>query len=248
MTHAEYCERLRLDMDVVVSEPTMCRVLNNVLRLTRKRKTRAAYRKYRPANLQRIKDFELWIEQRDAGRIVFIDEMGIRAADAERNYARSRAGEKAVMPGASHCTGERGIKWNFLAGMNIDGMLDCTYVTHEKMNRIVFEDWCEIMLIPAVLDAYPDGGASVVLDNASFHRRAVLVPLFMEHEIELAFLPAYSPEYNPIETAFAWIKGFVRRNPTQSIADIPAATLRAFAGITPRHCASWFRFSNYIVA
>ena len=91
-------------MDVVVSEPTMCRVLNNVLRLTRKRKTRAAYRKYRPANLQRIKDFELWIEQRDAGRTVFIDEMGIRAADAERNYARSRACEKAMLSGASHCT------------------------------------------------------------------------------------------------------------------------------------------------
>jgi transposase len=235
-------------MGVVVSEPTMCRVLKHVLHLTRKRKTRAAYRKYRPANLQRIKDFELWQEDRDAGRIVFIDEMGIRAAEAERNYARSRAGEKAVMPGASHCTGERGMKWNFLAAMNIDGMLDCTYATHGKVNSETFENWCEIMLIPAVLDAYPDGGASVVLDNASFHRRGVLGPMFIEHDIELVFLPAYSPEYNPIETAFAWIKGFVRRTPTQSIADIPGATFRAFQGITPRHCASWFRFSNYTVA
>ena len=60
--------------------------------------------------------------------------------------------------------------------MNIDGMLDCTYVTHEKMNRIVFEDWCEIMLIPAVLDAYPDGGASVVLENQVFTGEPFLSP------------------------------------------------------------------------
>ena len=94
---AEYVQRLSQDMEVNVSESTVCRALK-FLRLTRKRKTRAAYRKYTRANLQRIKDFEAWQAVRNGKRIVFVDEMGNRAADAETNYARSQAGEKAVVP------------------------------------------------------------------------------------------------------------------------------------------------------
>ena len=78
--------------------------------------------------------------------------------------------KKPLCPG--HRTApERGMKWNFLAAMNIGGTLDCTFATHEKVNGKTFEDWCAIMLIPAVLNEYLDRGASVVLDNASFHRR-----------------------------------------------------------------------------
>jgi transposase len=197
--------------------------------------------------LQRIKDFEAWQAERDATRIVFVDEMGIRAADAETNYARSPAGEKAVVPAASHQTGERGLLWNFLAAITIDRVLDCSYLKIETVNGDTFERWCHIMLIPTILRAYPDGGVSVVMDNASFHRKRVLFPMFQGHGIELMFLPAYAPEFNPIETAFAWVKGHVRRNPLESIGDIPSATFRALAAITPRLCRSWVKFSDYVV-
>lgn len=233
-------------MEVLVSESTVCRALK-YLRLTRKRKTKAAYRKYAPANLQRISDFEAWQTERDARRIVFVDEMGIRAADAETNYARSQAGEKAVVPGASDQTGERGIKWNFLAAMTVDGVLDCSYVKTGSVNAATFENWVDNMLIPSIRQAYPDGGVSVVMDNASFHRSRVLDRMFARHGIELVFLPAYSPEFNPIETAFAWVKGHVRRDTLGSIGDIPGATFRALAEVTPRLCKSWLKFSDYVL-
>ncbi|ACO68211.1 hypothetical protein MICPUN_64987 [Micromonas commoda] len=246
LKHAEYVQRLLQDMEVLVSESTVCRALK-YLRLTRKRKTKAAYRKYAPANLLRIKDYEAWQSERDARRIVFVDEMGIRAADAETNYARSQAGHKAVVPGASHETGERGIKWNFLAAMTVDGVLDCSFMKTGSINGQTFENWVAITLIPTILQAYPDGGVSVVMDNASFHRSRILTPMFAHHDMELMFLPAYSPEFNPIETLFAWVKGHVRRDALGSISDIPGATFRALAAVTPRLCKSWLKFSDYVV-
>ena len=117
--------------------------------------------------------------------------MGVRVADAQRIYARSKAGTKAAVPCPAHNTGERGTLWNFFAALDAEGIMDCTYHTHESVNAATFEDWVEIMLLPTILEKYPFGGVSVVMDNASFHRRVPLTQMFNEHGVELMFLPAY---------------------------------------------------------
>lgn len=63
----------------------------------------------------------------------------------------------------------------------------------------------------------------------------------------LKFVPSYSPEYNPIETAFAWVKAHVRRTPTESIRDIPAATFTALNAVSGDPAKAWVRHSSYIV-
>ena len=69
------------------------------------------------------------------------------------------------------------------------------------------------------------------LTNARIHRRRVLLPLFVAAGIELKFRPAYCPEYNPIETAFAWNKARVRSQPRQALRNVAAVTLRAVRAV-----------------
>ena len=107
--------------------------------------------------------------------------------------------------------------------------------------------WVTVMIIPAIQQRYPFGGVCVVMDNAKFHRSRVLEDIFAGADMELRFLPSYSPEYIPIETAFAWIKAHVRRTPTRSIRDIPAATYAALAEVSGYLAKAWMRHSNYVV-
>ena len=54
------------------------------------------------------------------------------------------------------------------------------------------------------------GGFTIVMDNASFHRKKVLHELAKQANSEIVFLPAYSPDLNPIEKTWANLKSFLR--------------------------------------
>ncbi len=75
----------------------------------------------------------------------------------------------------------------------------CRY--HGTMDHELFEDWFENHLLPAI-----PKGTVIVMDNASFHRKEQLYCLAQKHERFLIFLPPYSPELNPIEHLWAWLK------------------------------------------
>ena len=67
------------------------------------------------------------------------------------------------------------------------------------------ETWFEKMLIPQLS---PDDVA--VIDNASFHNKTRLRKLVENANCRLIFLPPYSPDFNPIEHFWAWMKSKVR--------------------------------------
>ena len=52
-------------------------------------------------------------------------------------------------------------------------MMDCTFHTFDAINGLFFEDWVDLMLIPAIAAKYPLGGVTVVLDNARWVARWV---------------------------------------------------------------------------
>jgi len=73
------------------------------------------------------------------------------------------------------------------------------------MDSSLFEYWFEKQLLPAL-----PSDAVIVMDNASFHRRTLLINIAQKHGFRLIFLPPYSPEFNPIENFWAWLKCYLR--------------------------------------
>jgi transposase len=74
-------------------------------------------------------------------------------------------------------------------------------------NSEFFEYWfaeCLLVEIPK--------GHTVIMDNASFHRKAKLRELSEKAGVDLMFLPAYSPDLNSIEKSWANMKRWLRNN------------------------------------
>lgn len=74
------------------------------------------------------------------------------------------------------------------------------------MDSLLFETWFEKCLLPALPQH-----AVIVMDNASFHRKKQLIPIAQKAGLRLIFLPPYSPELNPIEHFWSWLKRYLRK-------------------------------------
>jgi transposase len=72
-------------------------------------------------------------------------------------------------------------------------------------DHYVFELWFEKELLVQLKE-----GQTIVMDNATFHRKKVLNELAQQTNSKIIFLPAYSPDLNPIEKTWANLKSFLR--------------------------------------
>ena len=72
-------------------------------------------------------------------------------------------------------------------------------------NTELFNAWLEKVLLPEL-----NPGQVLILDNASFHKSSKSVELVKSAGCRLVFLPAYSPDLNPIEKCWAIMKARVR--------------------------------------
>ena len=63
----------------------------------------------------------------------------------------------------------------------------------------------------------------------------------------MLFLPPYSPDYNPIEEAFSYVKGYLKEHDdVLQLLDDPLPIVRAaFNSITPHQCNGWISDSGY---
>lgn len=106
-----------------------------------------------------------------------------------------------------------------------------------------FLAYVEQVLVPTL-----QPGDVVVLDNLVVHKQPAVQHAIERAGAHLRFLPPYSPDFNPIELAFAKLKAFLRaarpRNFDQ-VVDLVATALGLF---TPQECANFVRHCGYRVA
>ncbi len=115
---------------------------------------------------------------------------------------------------------------------------------------------------PLLIDGPPDGamflaymreclgptlqpGGLVICDNLASHKVAGVRAALAAHEAELPCLPAYSPDLNPIELAFAQLKAALRATAARGWDDLFRATAAALTTLTPAHCTNLFRHAQY---
>ena len=170
----------------------------------------------------------------DPERLVFVDETWASTAMARR-YGRAPVGERlvgAVPQGHWQTT-------TFVAALRADG-LTAPMVIDGAVNGDLFVAYVEQVLAPTLRP-----GDVVVLDNLSSHKRAAVRQAIARAGGRLAYLPPYSPDFNPIELAFAKLKALLRGAAKRTVDELWEFLGQALDAFAPAECRNYFRHCGY---
>jgi transposase len=167
-------------------------------------------------------------------RLVFVDEMGTNTS-LYPLYAWSKRGERARITVPRN----RGPNTTLLASMKDEGMGPCMAVVG-SITREVFEAYVERVLAPSLRS-----GQIVVMDNLTAHKGDRVSELIEERGRELLYLPPYSPDFNPIEKAFAKIKGLLRKAEARTREALVETMGMAISAVTAQDARGFFEHSGY---
>jgi transposase len=170
----------------------------------------------------------------DPRRLVFVDEMGVHTSLAPL-YGYSAKGERLRLSVPRN----RGKNTTLLATMTLDGMGE-TIAVEGSTDREVFEAYVEHALAPTL-----EAGKVVIVDNLSAHKPARVRELIEERGCELIYLPSYSPDFNPIEEAFAKIKNLLRKAAARSKEALLEAIAAALSAVTAEDAQRFFEHAGY---
>jgi len=169
-----------------------------------------------------------------APRLVFIDETAV-TTKMVRHYGRALRGERLV---ASVPHGH----WKtltFVAALRIDGLTAPT-VIDGAMNGPSFIAYVEQVLAPALRK-----GDIVFMDNLSTHKIDGVREAIEAAGAKLRYLPAYSPDLNPIEMAFAKLKTALRKGAARTVKALMKLIGKLIKTFAPEECANYFRHAGY---
>jgi transposase len=127
----------------------------------------------------------------------------------------------------------------FTGALRLGGMT-APMVLDGPMNRVAFQAYIEQVLVPTLRP-----GDTVIMDNLPAHKGSDV-----RHAIEAAgatlhYLPPYSPDFNPIENAFAKLKAILRKAAARTIDHLWDAIRDALPQFTPSECANYFTAAGY---
>jgi transposase len=120
--------------------------------------------------------------------------------------------------------------------------LTATAVFDGPIDSVTFRAYVEQILVPTLRP-----GDVVVLDNLAVHKHPDVRVAIEQVGAHLRFLPPYSPDFNPIELAFAKLKTFFRAARPRTfdhVCELMAAALGLFM---PDECANYVRHCGYRV-
>uniref|UniRef100_UPI001F0D69B1 IS630 family transposase n=1 Tax=Paludisphaera soli TaxID=2712865 RepID=UPI001F0D69B1 len=170
----------------------------------------------------------------DPSRLVFVDETGASTA-MDRTHGRSPSGVRVDGP-VPHG------HWKIVtltAAVRLGGAGACL-AFDGATDSAAFETYVERCLVPT-----PRPGDVVILDDLSCHKTTEAARLIAAAGAELRFLPAYSPDLNPIERMFSKLKAWLRSAKARTIDGLIEAMGDALRAIRPADVLGWFRHSGY---
>ena len=167
-------------------------------------------------------------------RLLFVDECGVHTSLAPI-YGYAPRNERLHLPVPRN----RGKNTTLLSSMTTGGMGPSLAVEGATTAR-VFETYVEKVLVPSLR-----AGQIVVMDNLSAHRPRRIRELIEQQDCELLYLPAYSPDYNPIEEAFSKIKNLLRKAAARSKEALVEAIGQALSAVTAEDALGFFEHAGY---
>ena len=171
---------------------------------------------------------------RSAADFVVVDECGSNLNLTPR-YARAPRGQRAI----GIIPRNTPPNTTLIASLTLSGM-GPALLLDGATDRLAFEVYVEQVLAPSLTP-----GQIVVLDNLSAHKGNRVRTLIEDRGCTLWFLPAYSPDFSPIEEAFSKIKTLLRRAAARTRAALDAAIADALEQITPADARGFFTDCGY---
>ena len=174
------------------------------------------------------------IPELDADHLVFIDETW---ASTNMTPTRGRApkGERlvsAVPHGHWKTT-------TFIGALRTDG-LTAPAVFDCAINGETFLAYVKQSLVPTLRR-----GDVVIMDNLGSHKVAGVREAIEAAGCLLAYLPPYSPDFNPIENLFSKFKKMLRRMGARTVPALTRAVGRCMDSFAPDECRNYFRHCGY---
>ena len=152
-----------------------------------------------------------------------------------RLRGRSPKGERLV------CHAPHG-HWHtttMISSVRLDGTTACMTI-EGATNTEVFYAYVREVLAPSLRR-----GDIVVMDNLGAHKHPRTLALIEAVGAEVRFLPAYSPDLNPIELMWSKVKALLRKAQARSHPDLLAAIASCLAAVTPQDALGWFAHCGY---
>jgi transposase len=173
---------------------------------------------------------------RRAARLLFIDETGINLS-MTRTHARTLAGMRAVDAVPKNW----GDNITVTAALTLDGIV-APMMMHGAMNARAFEAYVEQCLCPEL-----GAGDVVVLDKLTAHKIDRVRQLVEARGARLAYLPGYSPDFNPIENAWSKLKALLRKAKARTVRKLGRALRWALLEITSDDAHGWISHCGFPV-
>ena len=233
MTLSEIADRLGKSFGYHPAPSVVCRFFQRH-GITRKKKTAHAAEQERE-DVARLR--LAWFEAQpdlDPERLVFIDECGTSTRMA-RLYGRSTRGQRCRAPiphGHWKTT-------TFVGALRLSGMT-APMTLDGAMTGAAFLAYVEQLLVPTL-----SKGDIVIMDNLPAHKPPAIREAIEKTGAHFAFLPPYSPDFNPIEMAFSKIKAHLKKAAARTVTTLWEAIRDAIDAVTPNDCRGFFSAAGY---
>lgn len=172
----------------------------------------------------------------EPSRFVFLDESWAKL-NMTTLYGRAPTGQRcvdAIVHGNWKTT-------TLLSAIRLQGVIrPATLLIDGTMDAVTFRGYIERCLAPAL-----GPGDIVVMDNLASHKVHGVATAIESVGADLWYLPAYSPDLNPIEKLWSKVKSCLRRLAASSFEGLIAAVSQAFETVGPAECPNYFKSCGY---
>lgn len=152
-----------------------------------------------------------------------------------RLRGRAPRGKRLVAP----CPHGHWRSTTIIGAIRLDGSTACTTIDGAT-NTQTFRDYVRRVLVPTLRP-----GDIVVLDNLAPHKSTDTCALIAATGATVRFLPAYSPDLNPIELMWSKIKALLRSAEARTAPDLLQAITTATKQVTAQDAINWFAHCGY---
>lgn len=235
---SEAKKKFELKFHMTISEPTICRILQEAGLTWKVLEQRA-----KQIRQEEILFFynELMSIDWDLSSLCFLDEVSFDNRGVIRNKGYSPKGQKLIL----RADFKRKARISLLCFLGQDGIEE-TFQTDGTFTRQKFFKACKSFALSGKVQSHPGKNSVWIMDGAKIHCHPSIIRYLRSLGIHPIFLPAYSPTLNPIEILFGLIKRELKKVLKLDTTDLELKVMETVSKFTTFDATAIYKKCSYI--